>query len=63
MLQLVATGLISHVGLCPIIPRRHLGSPDPARGLRSRIVLHGMAEELNRSNSARVISVSGGLEF
>jgi hypothetical protein len=40
-----------------------LGSPDPARGLRSRIVLHGMAEELDRSNNARVIGVSGCLEF
>jgi hypothetical protein len=53
MLQLVvATGLISHVGLCPIIPRRHLGSPDPARGLRSRMVFHGMAEEIDRSSNA-----------
>ena len=62
MLQLVvAAGRISHVGLCPIIPRRHLGSPDPARGLRSRIVFHGVAEEVNRSSNARVIGVPGDL--
>jgi hypothetical protein len=45
---LVADGRMSHVGLFPNIPRRHLGSPDPTRGLRRRMVSHGMAEEVNR---------------
>jgi len=46
--SLVADGRMSHVGLFPNIPRRHLGSPDPTRGLRRRMVSHGMAEEVNR---------------
>ena len=46
---LVAEGRISHVGLCPNIPRRYLGNPDPTRGFHCRMVSYGIAEEVNRA--------------
>jgi hypothetical protein len=29
----------------PIISRRHLGNSDPARGLRCRVVVHGLVDD------------------